>query len=88
MTPTDDWQQLRLLLDWPEQVLYELIRPVVLFGFTPGERAEQTGTPERTLRRRARRFESAGKASLFADTGTPRTDDPVIPSPSAISMLN
>jgi len=43
VAPTDDWQQLRLLLDWPEQIAYELIRPVVLFGVTPGERAQQSG---------------------------------------------
>jgi len=26
IVPTDDWQQLHLLLNWPEQVAYELIR--------------------------------------------------------------
>src|SRR5215210_495461 len=34
--PTDDWQQLQLQLDWPEQHRYELIRPVVVFGAPPG----------------------------------------------------
>jgi hypothetical protein len=28
LEPTEDWQQLRLQLDWPEQTRYELIRPV------------------------------------------------------------
>ena len=53
--PTEDWSQLRLPLAWPEQVGYELIRPVVLFGLSPGERAKQTGVPERMLRRKADR---------------------------------
>ena len=30
--PTDDWQQLRLLVTSPEQETYELLRPIVLFG--------------------------------------------------------
>jgi|ERR687887_2410069 hypothetical protein len=43
LEPTDDWDHLQLRFDWPEQVGYELIRPVVLFGFTPAERSKQTG---------------------------------------------
>ena len=42
---TDDWQQLRLLLQRPQQVLCEPIRPIVLFGRSSGERAKETGTP-------------------------------------------
>ena len=49
--PTDDWQQLQPLTQFPEQLTYELIRPVVLFGQTPLERARATGTPQRTLLR-------------------------------------
>ena len=29
---TEDWDQLELLLDWPEQVEYERIRDAVVFG--------------------------------------------------------
>jgi hypothetical protein len=43
LEPTDDWQQLHLLAQFPEQLTYELIRPVVLFGHSPAERAQQTG---------------------------------------------
>ncbi len=50
---TDDWQQLRLYVATPEQEAYELLRPVVLFGRTPAERAAETGVAERTLRRKA-----------------------------------
>lgn len=47
-TPTDDWQQLLLLTHFTEQLSYELIRPVVLFGQSPAERARETTAPERT----------------------------------------
>lgn len=63
--PTDDWQQLDLLVRFPEQHTYELIRPVVLFGHSPAERARQTGAPQRTLYRQAARFKrerSGGRA--------------------------
>ena len=30
--PTDEWEQLKLLCRWPEQLAYEEIRPTVLFG--------------------------------------------------------
>jgi len=64
--PTDDWQQLSLLITWPEQLAYELIRPVVLFGFTPAERARQTGSSAQTIHRKADRFSAHGIASLFS----------------------
>jgi putative transposase len=64
--PTDDWEQLALLCGWPEQVAYEEIRPLTLFGDSVAERARQTGTPERTLYRKLDRFEAEGMESLFA----------------------
>ena len=70
-TPTDDWQQLDLLMRFPEQRTYELIRPVVLFGRSPAERARQTGAPQRTLARQAARFEREGMVSLF---GPPKVE--------------
>jgi transposase len=64
--PTDDWQQLALLARWPEQRDYELLRPIVLFGASAAERASETGAAsERTLFRRAARFEAEGMESLF-----------------------
>lgn len=65
VAPTDDWQQLQLLASFPEQRAYELLRPVVLFGRPPGERARETGIAERTIYRRAARFDTEGMASLF-----------------------
>ncbi len=65
VAPTDDWGQLRLLAKWPEQITYELLRPVVLFGRSPAERAKETGAAERTLYRQADRFDQLGLSSLF-----------------------
>jgi putative transposase len=58
--PTDDWPYLQLQFEWPEQEAYEVVRPVVLFGFTPAERAEQTGISASTIYRKATRFEQLG----------------------------
>jgi hypothetical protein len=63
LEPTDDWQQLHLLTQFPEQLTDELIRPVVLFGHSPAERAQQTGAAARTLYRQAARFAKDGMAS-------------------------
>ena len=62
--PTDEWRQLALLARAPGQRTYELIRPVVLFGQSPAERAAETGTAERTLYRQVARFEQLGMASF------------------------
>ena len=58
--PTDDWPYLQLQFEWPEQEEYEVVRPVVLFGFTPAERAQQTGISASTIYRKATRFEQLG----------------------------
>jgi hypothetical protein len=58
--PTDDWQQLETLFEFPEQRAYELIRPVVLFGQPPTERAQVTGTSERSIYRHVERFTQLG----------------------------
>lgn len=62
--PTDDWQQLELLVRSPGQRTYELIRPVVLFGQPPAERATETSTAARTVYRHVARFEERGLAGL------------------------
>jgi putative transposase len=58
--PTDDWPYLQLQFDWPEQEDYEVVRPVVLFGFTLAERAQQTGLATSTVYRKVSRFEQLG----------------------------
>ncbi len=45
--PTDDWKQLKLLFGWPEQVRYEELRPLVLFGSSVAERAIEIEAVER-----------------------------------------
>jgi hypothetical protein len=63
--PTHDWQQLRPLLKDPAQITYEIIRPVILFGMTPKERAEETGVPQRTIYDKANLFDASGMASFL-----------------------
>lgn len=63
---TDEWQSLQQWTLWPEQELYEAIRPIILFGQTPGERAKEIGAAQRTLSRKADEFERYGMRSLFA----------------------
>ena len=62
--PTDEWQELLPLSDWPEQQAYEELRPLVLFGSSVAERARETDTPARTMYRRVERFEEDGMMSL------------------------
>lgn len=77
--PTDDWQQLRLLVGSPAQETYELLRPIVVFGRPPADRAQETGVPERTLRRKAARFDSLGMRSLFEGPIQTARDRRVLP---------
>jgi putative transposase len=72
--PTDDWEQLRLFVGWPEQETYEMLRPIVLFGQTSEARARTVGVSERTLDRKADRFDAEGMASLF-ETNKRSPDD-------------
>src|SRR5947207_6784160 len=63
---TDEWASIKQWTLWPEQELYEQIRPVVLFHETAGERAKEIDVPERTLTRKADEFERDGMQSLFS----------------------
>src|SRR6266852_3696040 len=63
---TDEWESVRQWMLWEEQELYEQIRPIILFGQTPGERAKEIGAAQRTLSRKADEFEKYGMQSLFA----------------------
>jgi hypothetical protein len=64
--PTDDWELLLPLFEWPGQHAYEELRPLVLFGGSVAGRARETGTSERTMYRKIERFETDGMLSLFA----------------------
>ena len=61
---TDDWQQLELLFHTPGQRASEVIRPVVLFGQLPAERAAETATQLRSVQRYLAGFEATGLADL------------------------
>lgn len=66
-----------ILIQWcrtPEQRLYEQIRPVVLYGLPPAQRAQETGLSESTLRRAAIAFDTHGMISLFRPTKVQRED--------------
>lgn len=62
---TDEWASIKQWTLWPEQELYEQIRPLVLFHETAGERAKEIDVPRRTLSRKANEFEQYGMQSLF-----------------------
>src|ERR687885_679421 len=76
--PTDNWQQLALWVEDPAQRVYEVMRPCVLFGQSPAERARQTGVPQRTLYRQVERFDTLGMRSLFARVEKDRTPRPTL----------
>src|SRR5437763_1920006 len=71
---TDNYHLLQQWCRTPEQRLYEGIRPVVLFGIPPAERAQETGLAERSLGRAADAFDTHGIISLFRPTEAQRED--------------
>jgi putative transposase len=77
--PTDDWQQLRLLVTSSEQEAYELVRPIILFGQPSDERARETGVSASTLRRKAARVAKQGLLGLFTQAPSPDRDQRRIP---------
>ena len=70
--PTDGWDQLVPLFDWPEQKVDEEISPLVLFGSSVAERARVIGAPERRMYRKVERFENEGPQGLFSAEGAER----------------
>lgn len=60
------WHQLALRFTDPIQRIYEVIRPVVLFGASVHEQVATTGTPERTVYRYLERFTTHGMRGLHA----------------------
>ncbi|QBD75690.1 transposase [Ktedonosporobacter rubrisoli] len=71
---TDNYHLLKQWCRTPEQRLYEGIKPVVLFGTLPTERAEETGLAARSLGRAADAFDTHGIISLFRPTKEQRED--------------
>ncbi len=50
---TEEWASIKQWMLWPEQELYEQIRPIILYGQTAGERAKEINAAQRTLSRKA-----------------------------------
>ena len=73
---TDTYHLIQQWCHTPEQRLYEGIRPSVLFGIPPGERAGETGLAERTLRRASDAFDRQRLLSLFRPTKEERESHP------------
>lgn len=71
---THAWQEIVQQTLWPEQEVYERLRPMLLFGETAAERAKETGASERTLRYQADQFEQYGMVSLFPKERAPTPD--------------
>ena len=71
---TDNYHLLQQWCRTPEQRLYEGIRPVVLFGLPPTERAQETGLAARSLGRAADAFDTHGIISLFRPSKEQRED--------------
>src|SRR5690242_2074623 len=69
--PTHEWSQIRPLLKDSTQIHYEILRPIVLFGVSPQERAKETGVSKTTLYSKANLFDQAGMASLLPPTPPP-----------------
>lgn len=82
--PTHDWQQIRPLLKDSSQISYEIIRPVILWGVTPKERAAETGMSQRTIYYKTNLFDQAGMASILPPVvppSVPTHDKRALPPP-------
>ena len=79
-TATVEWQQMEMRLTWPEQRIYEVLRPVLLMGESAESRASATGEPIRTVYRHLQRFSSQGFQDLTAvvNPPPPHTLPPVV----------
>ena len=86
---TEEWGIIQQRTHWPEQEQYELIRPIVLFGDTPAERAEQTGQAPRTLYWKADRFDGEGMMSVFETEQTPSPESArSVPAPMRQAIVD
>lgn len=90
--PTHDWEQLRPLMQQPEQLTYEILRPEILFGQSPTERATETGMSRSTICYKANLFDQAGMASLFPPEkppAVPKLDNPrTLPPPMRQAIVD
>jgi|GEM_PF-5293002 hypothetical protein len=59
-----NWEDIRPLLKDSAQITYEIIRPVLLFGISPKERAGETGMSKSSIYYKANLFDQAGMGLL------------------------
>jgi len=81
---THNWDEIRPLLKDSAHITYEIIRPVLLFGVSPKERAEETGMSKSSIYYKANLFDVSGMASLLPVTpppDIPKQDKRVLPPP-------
>ncbi len=79
-----NWDDIRPLLKDSAQITYEIIRPVLLFGVSPKERAEETGMSKSSIYYKANLFDVSGMASLLPVTpppDIPKQDKRSLPPP-------
>ena len=89
--PTHEWSQIRPLLKDPTQIHYEILRPIVLFGVSPKERAEETGISKSSLYAKANLFDQAGMASLLPPVPPPeipKQDKRTLPPPMRQAIVD
>jgi hypothetical protein len=75
--PTDEWEQLALLCRWPEQLAYEEIRPLTLFGASV---ARSAGIEPRVQPAAATRRVNPPRSSGLTLRGTPVPANCLVPS--------
>jgi len=84
---TDEWASIQQWTLWPEQELYEQLRPILLFGETAGQRAKEINAAQRTLSRKADEFERDGMRSLFSSEEPREQGDTPKTLPSEMHQL-
>src|SRR5439155_24787772 len=88
---THEWSQIRPLLKDPTQIQYEILRPIVLFGISPQERAVETGISKSSLYAKANLFDQAGMASLLPPVPPPeipKQDKRTLPPPMRQAIID
>lgn len=76
---SQEWADVQAHCLWPDQALYELVRPVVLLGKPVRERARETGVSEKTLTRRTHQFIQHGLPGFRAPPGLRDDDGRLLP---------
>src|SRR5579863_8688949 len=88
---THNWEEIRPLLKDAAQITYEIIRPILLFGVSPRERAEETGMSKSAIYYKANLFDVSGMAGLMPPMPPPavaKEDKRVLPPPMRQAIVD